>query len=68
VSSVSRLAITPAISAGLTHFEKSALGIDARFPGVSITLGMITLQRIPSFLYSAATAWASAITAAFEAM
>jgi hypothetical protein len=52
----------------LTHFSKSALGIEARLAGVSITLGRIALQRIPSFLYSAATACANAITAAFDAM
>src|ERR1700749_2322293 len=62
------LAITPAISAGLTHFSKSALGIDSRLLGVSITLGRIALQRIPSFLYSAATALAKPMTAACEEM
>jgi hypothetical protein len=65
-SSLSRKAITPAISAGLTHFAKSAFGIAVRLPGVSITLGRIELHRIPSFLYSTATAWANAITAAFD--
>ena len=47
---------------------EAALGIDARLAGVSITLGSTTLQRIRSVLYSAATACANAITAAFEAM
>ena len=63
-----RWAITPAISSGLTHLEKSALGIEARFPGVSITLGRIALQRIPSSRYSTATASVKASTAALDEM
>src|SRR5947209_11873480 len=65
-SSPSRNSITPAISAGLTQRSWSALGIAARLAGVSITLGRIVLQRIPSSLYSTATAFENASTAAFE--
>src|SRR5689334_2303363 len=50
-SSDSRWAMTPAISAGLTQRSWSAFGIEARLPGVSITLGRIALQRTPSSRY-----------------
>ena len=62
------MAITRAISAGLTQRSRSASGIEARLPGVSITLGRIALQRMPSLLYSTASAVANAITAAFDEM
>ena len=49
--------ITCAISAGWTHLEWSASGWEARFAGVSITLGRTALHRTPWSRYSAATAW-----------
>ena len=40
-----------AIDSGATHFAKSALGIAARLPGVSIVLAMMTLAVTPLPLY-----------------
>ena len=51
-----------------THFEWSASGSDSRLAGVSITLGRIALQRMPSSRYSASSAWTKASTAALAAM
>ena len=44
-----------------------AFGIEARFAGVSITLGMITLQRIPRPAHSAASVRAMPTRPAFDA-
>src|SRR6202020_2344796 len=65
-SSESRCAITPAIWPGLTQRSWSAFGISARLKGVSITLGRIALQRIPSSRYSTAAERANGSPAAFE--
>src|SRR6266702_8859454 len=44
-----------ATSPGLTHLEKSALGMDLRFTGVSIVPGKITFAVSPASLFSSAT-------------
>src|SRR5205814_2884350 len=44
-----------ATSAGCTHFEKSARGMDFRFVGVSIVPGKTTFAVIPLSLFSSAT-------------
>ena len=67
LSSEHRNAITCAIRSGGTSLWCSDSGIAARFAGVSICVGTITLQRVPSGLPSSATACANAITAAFDA-
>ena len=63
-----RNSIVRAISSGLTHFDVSALGWEARLPGVSITLGRMALARMPSSRYSASSAPTKASTAALEEM
>ncbi len=60
--------MTSAIRSGETHRAWSASGCARRLAGVSMTLGSTALQRIASSRYSTATAWANAMTAAFEAM
>ena len=58
--------MTPAICSGATHVAKSALGIDRRLAGVSMTLGSTALARMPSLRYSASSVSTSASTAAFD--
>ena len=65
-SSEQRKRITRAISAGCTHLEWSASGIDSRLAGVSMTLGTIALARMPSSRYSTSSERTRASTADFE--
>ena len=53
---------------GRTHFEKSAFGIDLRFPGVSIVPGKITLAVSPASLFSSAAVLIRETIAALEAL
>ncbi len=59
--------MTLAMSSGLGHLEKSALGMALRLAGVSMMLGRTELARTPVPRRSAASESMSATAAAFEA-
>lgn len=65
--SSARKRITFATSSPVTKRSWRAFGCAARFAGVSIALGRTVLHRTPASLYSTATPFANAMTAALAA-